>query len=101
MQYWYRPRLACGNISFRVNACRARTAADLLRLIPTVVALEFLADLLHIGRGGRGELGSIAVVAVDAREELARDGGDAADLNVPLVHRLAVTALYEVRSALA
>ena len=78
-----------------------RTGGDGRGLVAIVVALEFLADLLHIGRGGRGELGGIAVVAVDAREELARDGGDAADLNVPLVHRLAVTALYEVRSALA
>ena len=69
--------LASGNAG--VDARLAGARAERLGLLAVVVALEGLADLLGAGGAGVGDGGGVAVVGVDASEELAAGGLDVLD----------------------
>ena len=62
-----------------VNASLAGARAKSLGLLAVVVALELLADELGAGGAGVGDGGDVAVVGVDAGEELAAGGLDVLD----------------------
>lgn len=61
-------------------------------LVVVVGALELLADGLDLLGAGVGDGGSVAVVGVDAGQDVAAGGRDAVDDDVTLVHGVAVAA---------
>jgi hypothetical protein len=76
-----------------VDASIGRSAANLLGLVTSVVALVLNADLLNVSGAGAGVDGSgIAVVGVDADQGASAVGDDTLELDVALKHLVAVSA---------
>lgn len=93
LQVQFTTRLASVDIRICVDTSRARTGADLLRLVAWRCSLEFLTDNICASDAGVGNRSSVAKVRVDT-DKCSRAAGcfDAVNLDV------AFTLLWRVRT---